>query len=245
MKKQVHLGIGIPCSTSLWQSEFGMSMINLVTQFMRQPVPGYARQQLSVLSTKTSLLPKARHELVQRSIERGCTHLLFIDTDQTFPAWTAHALLSRNVPVIGANVATKCVPSGPTARLKSDKWVGGDKLFTMPNSSGIEKVWRVGTGVLLIDLSIFDKLSKPWFSVEWRTWDEGKEDILGEDWYLMEKIEKAGFDIYVDHDVSKHVGHIGNFEYTHAMVWAEDMVKEIQDGEAEISQERQAATGGA
>lgn len=235
MKRMVHLGVGIPCSTGLWQAQFGMSLVNLTTAFMRNPVPGYERQQISVLTSRTSLLPKARTELVKMAMAAGCTHLLFIDTDQTFPAWTAHALLSRKHDVVAANVVVKSIPSAPTARNKGT-WYGGDKVFTLPDSAGEQQVWRIGTGVLLVNLEVFNKIEKPWFGNRWANYldEEGneQEDLVGEDWWFMEKLEQAGIPVYVDHDVSKHVGHIGQFEYTHSLIWAEEAQKMLMDAPA-------------
>lgn len=245
MKRQVNVAIAMPCSNGMWHSEFGMSLLLLYANFMKTPVPGYDRQQLSVLQTKTSLLPKARQELVERAIEAKATHILFIDTDQSFPSWTIHAMLSRKKPVVAANIATKSIPSKPTARNNSDLWPGGDVVYTYPDSHGIEKVWRVGTGIMLIDLSVFANIPKPWFGVDYRQYGEDKWDFLGEDWFLLEKLEKIGVEFYIDHDVSKEVGHVGTFEYTHSIIWAEEMVKEINDGEAKVPQERKAQATGA
>ena len=40
-------------------------------------------------------------------------------------------------------------------------------------------------------------------------------DFKGEDWYFCEKLEAAGIPIFVDHEASSFIGHIGNKVYTH------------------------------
>lgn len=227
-KPRVNVTVGIPCSSGIWHAEFGMSLVSLLATFMTTPVKEYeGRQQISIRQTKTSLLVKSRRQLIEQSIEHGSTHILLIDTDQTFPGWTLHKLLSHRVRVVGANVATKSIPSAPTARNKNDKWPGGDIVYTMPESKGLEEVWRVGTGLLLLDLDIFKSLPRPWFGTDWRDMGDGKYDDLGEDWFLMERLEAAGEKVYIDHDLSKEVGHIGSYEFKHDLVWAEELAKEV------------------
>ena len=67
---------------------------------------------------------------------------------------------------------------------------------------------------MLIDLSIMSRVAKPWFKVEWG--DESNQ--YGEDWWFCQQFEKAGIPIFVDHELSWQVGHIGQMEYFHNMV---------------------------
>ena len=46
----------------------------------------------------------------------------------------------------------------------------------------------------------------------------GPKRYQGEDWAFCEACEKAGIPIFIDHDVSKLVGHVGNYEYTTAVI---------------------------
>jgi len=228
-KKEIHLGVGVPGGTGYWVNDMAMSLIHLTTAMLTIPVPGYAKQQMSVLSSKSSLLPKARNELIVQALAQKCTHLLFIDTDQTFPSWTAHAMVSRRLPVVAANVPIKSIPSKPSARNYNPAWWGGDIVDTGPDSTGVQQVWRVGTGIMLVDLSILEKVQKPYFSTDWRVMPDGTEECIGEDWWFCERLEAAGIPIHIDHDVSIRVGHVGNFEFTHALVWAEDQIKAFTD----------------
>jgi hypothetical protein len=50
----------------------------------------------------------------------------------------------------------------------------------------------------------------------------------GEDWNMCEALEKAGVPIYVDHDLSKRIGHVGTFKYTHEVV-GQIVREEIKD----------------
>ena len=108
-------------------------------------------------------------------------------------------------------MAIKQIPSCPTARYAPINGNMPVPVFTKPDSVELEQVWRVGTGVMLIDLAIISRLQQPWFKVSWG--DEN--DQYGEDWWFCSKVEEAGIPIWVDHDLSWQVGHLGPFEYQH------------------------------
>ena len=49
-------------------------------------------------------------------------------------------------------------------------------------------------------------------------WSDKHSQFVGEDWFFVQKVEQAGFDTFIDHDLSRHVGHVGNFQYTHSHI---------------------------
>ncbi len=67
-------------------------------------------------------------------------------------------------------------------------------------SAGIFKVDAVGMGCCLIKAEVFRKVPPPWFKYE-------VESNKGEDIYFCEKVRAAGFDIWVDPEVTpRHLG---------------------------------------
>ena len=36
--------------------------------------------------------------------------------------------------------------------------------------------------------------------------------------HLKLALEKAGYDTFIDHELSRQIGHVGNFQYTHAHI---------------------------
>lgn len=71
---------------------------------------------------------------------------------------------------------------------------------------------------MLIDLSIFKDITpwpQPLFS---QRWIEEIQDYSGEDWGFCEWLEEHGIPIFIDHELSNQVGHIGEFEYNHSLV---------------------------
>jgi hypothetical protein len=54
-------------------------------------------------------------------------------------------------------------------------------------------------------------MEPPWFHVPWDA--EKMRYECGEDVYFCKKATAAGFEILLDHDLSKDVYHIGNMEF--------------------------------
>lgn len=210
-KPEVSLAICIP-SMGEWKADFGYAAMQMVAYISCNLFDGRSRNCV-VLDKRTSLLARSRQECLEDALLHNCTHALFLDSDQAFPQDTAHQLLKWGKPIVAANIAVKTMPSFPTARLR------GATSFGIPLESrgkvGIEKVWRIGTGVMMIDLSILKDIPKPWFEV---CYSKANAQFIGEDWYFLGKVEKAGHDIYVDHDLSKQIGHTGNYVYTHSNI---------------------------
>jgi len=89
-------------------------------------------------------------------IELHATHILFVDSDQSFPPEVVHILAASKKKVVGANVVTRMDPMLPCA-----VGLDGKKLWTRPDSHGIEEVSVCGTGVMLIDTRAFGSWRSP------------------------------------------------------------------------------------
>ena len=116
----------------------------------------------------------------------------------TFPPDTALRLLAHEKDVVAANYVTRVPPNRPTARKD------GQHVSSV-DATGLESVDHVGMGVFLMDTSIVPDLPRPrfWYSTSTET----------EDVYFCRLLRAAGHDIWIDHDLSKSVGHIGQYTY--------------------------------
>lgn len=206
--KPVSVFIGIP-SGSDWKADFGMCLAGLVAAAPKPLHDGSVLQGLNLWNTKGSILSRSRHTLVTKALESGASHILMLDSDMTFPNWTLHQLLKAEQDIVAANCVTKVIPANPTARQKGDTPAGVP--LDSRGKKGLEKVWRVGTGVMLINLEVFKHLPQPWFPI---TWEAGNADYTGEDWNFCKLVQDNGFGIWVDHTLSQHIGHVGSFEFT-------------------------------
>lgn len=170
-----------------------------------------------------TLIANQRAELSLDAMREGCSHILFIDSDMRFPQDMISRLLAHDVDIVATNCARRRMPTGPTAQIYKEN---GERelVWTMPDSTGLQEVGSVGMGVMLIKAGVFKALSEPWYETPWRT---DKRGYIGEDVFFCNKARDAGFKIWIDHDVSKEIGHVGTFEYKHDHTWViKDLEKE-------------------
>lgn len=232
--KRVHVVVGVPSLYDMWHEKFCMSLINMVRHFQEVPLGSFRKQSIQVGSMRGSDLRNVRLDIVKRAQSVDASHLLFADADQTYPKDTLHRLIKHDVDVVACNIATKQIPSQPTARYFNEKKLAtGERVYNDPKK-GLEKVWRVGTGVMLIKMKIFEKTGLNVFSGPWQ---EEYQKYQGEDWSLVEACEKVGIPVYIDHALSEEVRHWGQFGYDHDVVG--DVVK-LEDGHSFPLPERMA-----
>ena len=146
----------------------------------------------------------SRNISVNMAKERGATHLMFIDNDMVFPPHGINQLLEANKDIIGANYHERGLPLNSTVKLadKAGNLLAGreDNFPKVPF-----KVYAVATGFMLINLSVLEKLEKPYFDV----WDNN--EFCTDDFYFCKKAGKAGVEVWCDPTLV--VKHIGDFLY--------------------------------
>ena len=146
-----------------------------------------------------------RNRLVQYAQDNGFTHLFFIDHDMVLPADMITRLLANDKDVIGGAYNYRHLPKEP---ILADKRNGKTFLIDplmVPKS--LFKLWAIGTGCLLIKMSVFEKLTKPYF--EYKLMDSG--EFMSEDFYFCDKLEKAGVEVWCSPEIP--TAHIGDAYY--------------------------------
>lgn len=210
--KHLKIVVAVP-SMGMWMTPFGISLVGIFSAALQYKMGDVASQELQLFSCQGSILPKMRKEAVEHAIETKADYILFLDSDHGFPRSLVHRLLAAEKDIVAVNCVTKTVPSNTTARQKSDKTIWGEQVSSV-GKHGLEKVWRVGTGVMLVHMGVFRNIGAKIFDMHWR---EDVKTYQGEDWSMCEAMEKAGYDIWVDHDLSVEVTHVGYLAYTHSM----------------------------
>lgn len=191
------------------------------------PLKRYRKTRAPMLLNKqSSLIHSSRQQLVVDAILQGATHILFVDSDQAFPPDTVHRLVRHDKLIVGANIVTKEIPARPCAVGLDGKYV-----YTDPQSSGLEQVAVLGTGLMLINTRVFGMIEPPLFLMPYLP---ETKTYLGEDVYFSRKAREAGIPIFVDHDLSKLVGHIGQFQYFHDHV-GEKISEAVEELEAAVN----------
>lgn len=163
----------------------------------------------------------ARTQLMEMALaDEELDYALWLDSDMTFPKESLLILLQHQVPMVGANYSTREVGGHPVAI----KRIGppGEYLETTEESEGLEDVEGIGFGMVLMRMRDFRPLvneAKPWFHQEWV---EEEQNWIGEDIYFCKLArEKLGVRIFVDHDLSKEIGHVGQITYRLQHLWGD------------------------
>jgi hypothetical protein len=156
----------------------------------------------------TTYVQTGRSECMRTVLQDpAVTHLLWLDDDMRFPKNTLERLLMHEEPVVGANYVSRLPPYNTVAIKSRDR---GERLNTMPDSTGLEEVDALGFGVCLVARPVLEKIPYPWSDTVFR---EKEQDWIGDDVYFFDKVRAHGFTVYADHDLSKEVRHCGSFEF--------------------------------
>lgn len=163
---------------------------------------------LMIYQVPGTLIFNQRERLADEALKDGADAILWIDSDMRFPKDALQILLSRKLPIVGVNATTRRFPVLPTA-LDYDQETKDLVKVTSKDKTGLEQVLGLGFGMVLIRKEVFQKVEKPWFWFE----QTDKGGTIGEDIYFCVKAFDKGFKTVLDHDLSKHIRHIGTYEY--------------------------------
>lgn len=190
-------------------------------------------ETLTVQYYGSSILPFSRQILAQFLVDMGFSHGLFIDSDMRFPKDTLLRLVKHEHPIVGINAMTRRAPYRCTAQVDP-----GVPLVTTPESTGLQRVSRIGFGLTWVAAEIFEKIERPWFGLEWIP---EKMVFRGEDYWFCERAKAAGYDIWVDHDLSKQVFHVGSFEYSPLHGFMMDQLSMSVAGRQQLATEKRSS----
>ncbi len=203
----------VPCG-----SEMPSMTAYSLAQMQAQTVAAFSELQVQVGMAMEigTYIHQARQSLLQAAIADGADFVLWVDSDMTFPEDAVVRLLAHKHPVVGINYSQRAFPPDFTAvkRMPRKRGEIGQKLVTGPDSEGLEEVDAMGFGLVLMEVAALAKLpdpdNVPWFFFEQR-WPG---DHVGEDvWFCRLLREMCGLTLYVDHDLSRECGHVGQYEY--------------------------------
>lgn len=212
--RRIDVGVLVPCMGS-WDMYFGKHLVALFAKTMGWrpgPEQGVEALRVRLYTLATSMLVKSRHKLIKNALKDGCTHILFIDSDMTFPDDGLLRLLQRRKPVVGANYTTRQWPVNNVA-----VGLDGERLDSR-GKYGCQRVQHLGCGFMLVEAEAIKKLEPPLFLMDWIP---SLGDYCGEDVYFCAKLQAAGYGVYVDHELSQQMGHIGKIRFGPNMLGVE------------------------
>ena len=257
--KGIKVAICIP-THDMMHSYFGYDLAGMIGWTTRHYTKEGAIDDLALHMVSGTYVHTARQQLLVNAMQEGADYILFLDSDMRFPKDTLVRLLSHSKGMVGCNYPRRTVPPEPVAIKTSTgvdedgNKVPGTLLQTLEDSTGLEEVEALGFGCVLVHKSVFAAMAQIhdprekgpfWFF-------EFLPEIpthVGEDVYFCRLARKAGATIYVDHDLSKDIRHIGNLEYAFDHTWAfyaeEERLKngadhelhDVEDGDRERAEQ--------
>lgn len=204
-KKVNKVLIGVPCTETV-RCEFAQCLAGLTHHNAQKLI-----HSPSCFIT-SSVLHDSRNKLIKTmltdpSIE-GCEWMVFIDSDMIFPNDAIERLLNHppHVKVVGVNYCSRIEPYKPTA-------IGFyGSVYSTEASTGLEEIESMGMGLVAVHRDVIETLEMPYFN-----WVTGKNSFLGEDVYFFNRIRQNGFTVYVDHDLSKEIYHVGSIKLSNEL----------------------------
>lgn len=164
---------------------------------------------------KRSATHRARNWLVRQMVgldEPRITHLMWFDSDHTFPSDTLLRLLSADKDIVGCLHRTREAPYHVVGSLLDQS-----PNIDIFNAGGLHRASVVGSGILLVKREVYEALEAPWYCETRDSTLAGTDRIdpdncdgdISEDVYFCREATKAGFEIWCDLDLTYEIGHRG------------------------------------
>lgn len=203
MTDVIKLVIGIPTTGSVGMG-FAYSLCGLVSYIAAHGIKTRPESivEVSLDVQESSVIHTNREQIVARAIEKKATHLLFLDHDMVFEPTILDVLASRRHPIVVTNYVLKQEKPDFVAVGFDDK-----RVRTLESSTGLQPIIYSGFGVSLFETYVFANTPQPWFLP---LFIPETNSYSTEDYPCFDRLRKAGFTTYLDHDASKLInGHLG------------------------------------
>jgi hypothetical protein len=199
----VKLVIGVPTAGRVPMG-FAYSLAGMIAKVGAHRIPTIPEATIEVCMdiVESSNWITNREQLARRAVDGGKTHLMFLDDDMTFEPQILEIMLGRRQDIVCTNYLIKTEPAKDFVAVG----LNGQRVPTTATSVGLEPIAYSGFGVSIFATEVFKKTPQPWFLPEFNA---EKSEYTTEDNPFYRKAREAGFTVYLDHDASKLVSHIG------------------------------------
>lgn len=174
--------------------------------------------------TRATNIYKGRESIVNEFLDSPhATHLLFVDSDETFPPQIARYLMALDLPVVSGLVFKRGWPHEPciyrrvgieeslSLAKEIKEWYvkynvpvsNQPAILPLPFQVGVWEIDECGTGCMMIKREVIEAIEPPRF--------RGMGDV-GTDLAFCRRVREAGFPIYVDLRVQ--LGHLVDYQVT-------------------------------
>tara|TARA_Y100000389_G_C17417324_1_gene494535 strand:+ start:52 stop:654 length:603 start_codon:yes stop_codon:yes gene_type:complete len=179
---------------------FALSLSKIVSRLTEKNI------EHKVFINLGTVIPQQRNSLTQEALEWKATHILWLDSDMHLPADTANILLEHDKDIVAAAYSTRVPP------YKSTAFIDVNNLDARLDARhGIHKVFAVGMGCMLVNTKVYEYLELPYYQY---LYNKDTKDLSGEDIYFCKCANDAGFEIYIDADLSYNIAHYGTKSFT-------------------------------
>jgi len=188
--------VGIP-ALDMVSTDFAMSLAALMSRKAYEKRLGKAQVvDLALACCRGSLIMHSRNKLTQQALDCGASHILFLDSDMTFPPDTLDRLIAHRVPIVGADYVNRVAPHA----------LNGTPDATLPAKGALAPMLTLPFGCILIDLKTLRGMSRPWFKY---LEGAGDHDTQSEDTFFSNSARRLGHTIWCDTNLTRELGHVG------------------------------------
>lgn len=183
----------------LFGRSFGAMMLYLGMSKLNGRLAGF-----NLMLTTQAYLVTARQDHLDQALEGDYTHILYLDDDQTFPHDVIDRLLVHDKSIVTCNYRKK---SPDVQFVCADD---NNQFIDSRGKTGLQKIHSCGMGITLVKLDPIRKIQKPHFGV---VYSRATNKFIIEDTFFANVMGIHDVDMWVDHDLSQEVGHVGEVEY--------------------------------
>jgi hypothetical protein len=173
--------VGAPCGKTAVCDSFYDAFYSLILP------EGSIRQRVKNGTVATNL-----NTIIDQARKNECTHVFIVEDDSMFHPSTVINLLTHDKDVVAGICPNRNPPfhpyiydALPTGEINYRPLTSDDK--------GLIRVGATGMGGILIKMSVFDKLTKPYFHTYFQDGAEWGQDIV-----FNKSLIKAGIEVYCD-----------------------------------------------
>jgi hypothetical protein len=151
---------------------------------------------IALFNTHCSQITTARNDCVKSALlsDPKVTHILWIDSDQTFPPDALQRLLAHDKDIVSPFIVQRRPPYTLLGCLKKE-----------PNApTGLHEASLLPHGFALVKRHVYETIKGPFWYRE--TYDPA---FKGEDVNFWDACREAGFTLWCDLDMTYEIGHIG------------------------------------
>jgi hypothetical protein len=191
----VKIYVGMPCGETI-QSRTAICLVALV-----------ASSRIHRLNLHMdTYCDRGHNSIVSHALETGADAIMFIDSDQEFPADALNRLEAHNLPVVGATYRKRQPPHDLMGL-----WPGGEPYIGTP--VGFQEVQWIPSGLMLVRREVFEKTPYPWFG---NLYGKKPEEFVGSDIAFCRKARAlGGYKVHCDFDLSRQVTHLAQVPLTY------------------------------